>query len=164
MSITAWNVLSDDMLLENKGGAEVFLAERISPPHLEAMYRAGRAVLRRRDWRIIAFAALWETERPDWMELGSFWVHPAYRGAHLGSTLYDERLALIPEGTHGFVVSHNERAVHLALTHGFTEATRDSWQALAPYDLVCGVCDRDVKDRRTCPHRAVPTECRLLVR
>ncbi len=158
-----WEVLSQAMREENTDGS-VFLAERISPEALRRAYEEQRAVFVEEDGRILGFAALWETAEVAWLEVGSLFVVRDARGRGLSSRLYPERLALIPPGIRSFVVTHRPEAAHLALRHGYVEATKQDWHTLAPYALVCGPCDRRRDDKLQCPLQAMRNECRLLVR
>jgi GNAT superfamily N-acetyltransferase len=151
-------------MLEENAQDEVFLVERIMPDRLRAAYEGGRAVIVETASQITAIGALWETGEPGWLELGSLWVAPEYRGKGVASEIYRRRLLLVPTGSHCFVVTHNPRVIKLALVHGFAEATRATWFQLAPYSVVCGPCDREVEDKMTCPLRALPFKCRLLVK
>lgn len=155
--------LSEAMAAENAHD-EVFLADRISAQALFLAHQRGRAAVIEEGGELVAVGVLWETPHKDWFELGSLWVKPARRGSHLASSIYQRRLALVPEGKRCFVISHNPRVERLAIAHGFSEATRENWLALVPYEATCGPCDRKVEDKLTCPMRAQRAQCRLFVR
>ena len=156
-------VLSQQMAKENAHGDDVFMSERISADSLWNAYQGGRAAIVENNDRITAIGVLWDTPHKDWFELGSLWVDPPLRGSGLAHQMYSERLKLLPEGKRCFVISHNPRVERLATAHGFTEANRDDWLLLAPYEVTCGPCDRKVDDKRCCPFRAVKNQCRLFV-
>lgn len=161
--MNTWEELSAQMGLENAAD-EVFLASRIAAASLMAAYAEGRAAIVEEGPSIVAIGVLWPTDRSDWYELGSLWVHPKRRGGRLSRVIYAKRLALLPSGAHSFVITHNPRVVHLAQEFGFREATRLDWYRLAPQELTCGPCDRLVADKSKCPHMAMKGECRLFVR
>lgn len=157
-----WTTLSARMLSE---GEDVFLADRTTPELLRANFEAKRAVMLELNGVIIGYAALWTTESPQWVELGSLWVAPEFRGWRLSSLLYEERLKLVPEGVGYMTVTHQPRAAHLALAHGgMHEATGTDWFRDVPEDISCGPCDRvPEREKKSCPFRAVERECRLFV-
>lgn len=154
-----WEVLSALMMSEGK---DVFLFERISAYSLRLRYEMGLAVILELQGVIIGYAAIWDTESPEWGELGSLWVHPAYRGHGLAVILYKKRSELIPSGMRSMTITHDARAAHLALEYGnLIEATKETWGEV-PFALSCGPCDRVPEEQKdTCPFRAKETECRM---
>ena len=157
-----WTILSRDMARENASD-EVFLKSRISPESLFFAHQENRAAIVDGGNRITAIGVLWRTPVDGWFELGSLWVEPASRGTGLAHYISKRRLELLPRGAHCFTISHNPRVARLAVGHGFAEATEDDWMRLAPFEVTCGPCDRNVPDKLTCPHRARRNECRLFV-
>ena len=167
-----WQELSKEMMRENRGD-EVFLKVRIEPDALKLAYEERRAVTVHEhevasssSERIVGFGVLWQTNNEKWFEFGSLWVAPELRGKGIAGGIYRKRLALLPSGARGFVVTHNPKVVSLALKNGFVEATPENWHEIAPYDLVCEPCDRwtTSQEKLSCPYRAVRAQCQLLVR
>jgi len=117
-----WDVLSEAMYAENRDD-EVFLKERITPERLREAYGRNRAVIIEQGDRIVGIGALWETDHPQWLELGSFFVPRDMRGGGIGSRIYRQRLELVPGGMRCFTVTHNPKAVQLAKRHGFSSLT-----------------------------------------
>lgn len=146
-----------------------FLIERTTAQLLEHMAQRGRAVVLEEDDQIFGYGAVWDTNEPRVLELGSFWVADEYRGNGHGREVFEKRLLLIPPKCKVVSITSSPQAAQLALQHGFRESTRDNWYTEIPYVVNCGPCDRiAVEERLRCPFMAQLRQeigvCRQFVR
>ncbi len=154
-----WLVLSMRLRQEND-----LLGTRILPENLATITEAGRAAcVENSDGEIIAFAATWYTPDPLWGEVGSVWVHSAYRGRGLAAKVFRDLIDKSHHQTYKiFLITHEPKVVHLSLTAGLVEVSKENWNSV-PWAATCGECDRWATDTEkfACPFRALPTDCRL---
>jgi GNAT superfamily N-acetyltransferase len=136
---TKWLILSERMRKTGK-----FMLSRITPTALLRAVQTQRAVYKEQNGEVVAFAGLSETPEPLWLELGPNWVHEPLRGQGLASSLFPDRLSMIPQGRGIQVcsITSSEAAAHLARKHGFVEILPERWYLEVPWAVSCGPCDR----------------------
>lgn len=158
-----WEVLSKALQAE---GSDTFLLARVTAEALEQTHEQGMGVIIEENGHIIACGFLWPTDEAEVLELGTLWVSPARRGKGLSSQIFAQRLMLpCTTGKKLFIVSHEPIVAHHTHTHGFVEATTQTWHTLLSVQHTCGPCDRIPQAQKPhCPLRAVRTKCRLFVR
>ena len=118
-----WVVLSSRMKT-----AAAYYAARLEPEHLKGADDAGRAVIRK--WptslfdapEIYAFAALWPTWDPEWLEFGSAFVHGENGGKGVMKEIMAELIGRA-SGKNLFFISKDPAIMHLGMQYGFIRMT-----------------------------------------
>ncbi|MFA6383218.1 MAG: GNAT family N-acetyltransferase [Parcubacteria group bacterium] len=144
-------------------GEESIMGYRNSSDRLKTQYENDlAAIIEDARGNIIAFSTLWETESPDWLELGSIWTHPDYRGRGLASRVFEACVRKYKQkNLKVFTITHNSRIVHLLKKYGWQERGTLTWDKV-PFSVTCGPCDRIHENfKGTCVFKAVTSECRL---
>ncbi len=148
-----WQVLAERMR-----GTGKFMESRITPTSLMQAYQQNKSVLIEDQYEIVAYAGVWSTPDPRWLEFGAIWVSDERRGNRISSQMYVERMKLVPSGYSVCSITSSDQAAHLALKHGFVEVGRDEWFRAVPSVVSCGPCDRDIPGgynyKLHCPYRA----------
>jgi len=138
------------------------LGMRIVPENLFRSWESKKAVIRKKDEDIIAYVSLWETEYPQWFELGTLWVDIIHRGRKISSDIFCECLDAQPENSGVFIITHEPRVIHLGTKFGFVEVSPEDW-LLLPWEVTCAPCDRlSEEEKQSCPFRGTREGCTLL--
>ncbi len=127
-----WDALEQDLQAEG-----VFMSHRLQAELLKERYQANMASAAfDADGHIIGFCAVWSTDQPTVVELGTVWVHPDYRGKIYGRRRISEAVVadctakLAAAGLRGIMVVGHRRAEELALSCGWQIDARGDCQAL----------------------------------
>lgn len=150
-----WETLAESLQEE-----AAIMGYRNTPRNLKRIHDSGLAAMEiGKDGKIIAFAALWPTGHPSWLEIGSVWVDRNFRGRKLSSGIFRQLIReMIPAGKQAFLITHSvSRIIHLVERHGFIKVPADGWNESVPFSVTCEPCDRE--DRRNCPLKG--SECLL---
>lgn len=107
-----------------------FYAPRLAPEHLETAIRERRAVVKTVDGEPVAFAALWSTNREDWLELGTVWVAEGHRGNGLRHTMMAIAAELASPNKKIFLMTDVEGVMKSAKVLGLTPMTTASYPRL----------------------------------
>ena len=119
-----------------------YYAPRLEVEHLERAIRERRAVFYFYGGHIEAFAALWPTNRTDWLELGTVWVGKSLRGKGLRNALMTETVALVPKGASLFLFSSVEKIQESADGLGFEPMTTEVFPGLLGWASEVGIVCR----------------------
>lgn len=132
---------------------------RNTPENLKNIHRLGLAALEIEGGKIIAFAALWPTNHPLWLEIGSIWVDRDFRGRKHSSRIFQQLIRQkIPTGKKTFLVTHNVSSIiHLVEKHGFINVPAAEWDENTPFSVTCKPCEKE--DKQDCPLKG--SECLL---
>lgn len=149
-----WEGLSENLQKE-----ETIMGYRNTAQNLRKLYLKKLAAIRINENKMIAFAALWPTNDPFWLEAGSVWVHPEFRGKRYSSETFQELIQKSArDGKNIFSITHSVREmIHLFEKHGFVEVQRDRWDDTVPFSVTCAPCDK--KEKVNCDLKG--SKCRL---
>lgn len=154
-----WNDLA--IALKNE---PMILGNRITGKSLHNCFLEGMAIKKEKNGKIIAFGALWPTNDKNFLEVGSFWVNPFWRGQKLCTKILN-RISVIPiKDKTVFVISHNKKIVHLLRNNNWQEVSAENWTDLIPFVASCGPCDEfSENEKRNCPNMAKEGKCLMFI-
>ena len=132
-----WQDLCTELLLE-----EHLLNARLTPISLARQYRKRLACRVIRKGKIVAFGTLWKTYDPEWLELGTLWVHPSFRGRGLVKKVFDACVEKKPASIKGLLlVTHSARIASIARALGWAKEKR-AWTRIECWKNICRPWDR----------------------
>lgn len=152
---SVWNTLSASLVAEPKIDSTRNTAENI-----KALYERHLAVVLMEDGIPIGFIAAWPVEE-GYVEIGSVWVHPKYRGRGYSHQIYDA-IPSLPgiQDIVAFAITTNRISVHVGERVGLKIV--EDWDIPVPRHLSCGPCEYvSPADQPACTKRG--TSCWLRV-
>lgn len=136
------------------------LGTRTSPDNLANVYSLGFANLILLDGNAIGFIATWPVGGK-FVEIGSAWVHPAFRGNGYGSQLYAS-IGELPgiKDVLAFAITSNPIAIKAGERAGLR--FHQDWKSPVPWRLTCGPCTWvDEHEKVSCKKRGITCWLRL---
>lgn len=135
---------------------------RNSAKNLKELYQQHLAVVLMEGKKPIGFIAAWPVAE-GFVEIGSVWIHPVFRGTGLSHKIYDVVPSLpgiqqvVAYGVTTNVISvHVGKRIGLEITH--------NWVDPVPFHLSCGPCELVAKeDHPTCLKRNKSCWLRVLI-
>ena len=121
---------------------KAYYAPRIEPEHLKAAACEGRAAIQHLNGGIEAFAALWTTNEPLWLELGTVWLSEELRGNGRRHELMAEVMQLAPQGSRLFLFTSVGSIVCSAVELGFRPVTTKTHPGVLLWASYVGVVCR----------------------
>lgn len=134
---------------------ERILKSRLSVERIMKLYSERRCHLYFKKRKVVGFAALWPTCRPDFFEFGTLWVRKDYRHQGISSAIFDSTMELAPKGSLIFLITKSAKVVHEAKKRKWDEAI--NWQTSPNWQKVC----QPVGASREEACRSFSADCRM---
>lgn len=134
-----WKLLSKTLQKEPD-----LLRARITPESLMERHDQGcLAVMHSEHGLVQAISALWDVEsHPEWMELGTLWVAPEYRGNGYSRDIFRECVKIgRSRGVNLFLITRKPDVIALATKSGWS-VERRLWTEVDLWKNICRPWDR----------------------
>ncbi len=116
---------------------EKIMQSRVNLKSLLGLYKNKKAYFCFSSDIPVAFAGLWSTKSKEWLEFGTLWVNPNFRGMGFSLEAFEECISLAPPKKNIFLITRSKRVMDIAKSYGWFEWksqdwTKDSlWQKIA---------------------------------
>ena len=163
-------MLNNEICWENLAKAiqseEAIMGYRNTAENLKMLFEKKLAiVIFAENGEIITYGALWNTADENFLEVGSFWVHPDYREEKYSSEMFKFLSELIPKNKIAVCITHVDKVVHLIKKAGWDESTAENWGEVVPFCVSCEPCDVvSMKEKRNCLYKADKKHCRMFLK
>ena len=108
---------------------ETILGYRNTAENLKSLYDKSLAIaVFDENDGIIVFGGLWSTADENFLEVGSFWVHPHYRDNKFSSEMFQNLSELIPKNKTAVCITHVNKVIHLMQKVGWNEVESEDWE------------------------------------
>ncbi len=107
-----WRVLSKKLIESG-----LFKESRLTPSSLHNIAERGRAFTLIKQHglskTIVAFGALWDSKNPEWLEIGTIWIDPSFKGRGISLEIFSSLSNLVGDKS-VFLITKNQKIADIA--------------------------------------------------